>query len=247
MNNYKVYMHLFPNNKVYIGITKQKLTRRWDNGKGYKNNQYMTNAIMKYGWDNIKHLILYDNLTKEEAEQKEIELIKIYKSNNKKYGYNILNGGNVSNGLTQDVLKKLSINSKKMWENEQYREHMIKAHCGKTASDETKKRMSINNAKVWLGKHLSKETRNKISQNRKGIASWNKGTKGIMKANKTSFKIGQPSINRKKVICIETKIIYDSLLEASKMTNTNQTCIVNVCKGRQKIAGGYHWQYVDKD
>ena len=31
MDNYKVYIHIFPNNKVYIGITSQKPKRRWNN------------------------------------------------------------------------------------------------------------------------------------------------------------------------------------------------------------------------
>ena len=35
---YYVYKHTFPNNKVYIGITKQKPIRRWKNGTNYKKN-----------------------------------------------------------------------------------------------------------------------------------------------------------------------------------------------------------------
>lgn len=108
MNNYSVYIHLFPNNKVYIGITKQKPENRWNNGKGYKNNDYLANAILKYGWNNIEHKILYSNLTKEEAELKEVELIREYKSNIKEYGYNILDGGNVSDGMTEEVKRKIS-------------------------------------------------------------------------------------------------------------------------------------------
>jgi len=38
---------------------------------------------------------------------------------------------------------------------------------------------------------LSKEIKKKISEAKKGKPSWNKGTKGIMKPNKTSFKKGQ--------------------------------------------------------
>ena len=53
---------------------------------------YFTNAIKKYGWANIEHKILYTNLSKEEAEQKEIELIKEYKSNKREYGYNLTEG-----------------------------------------------------------------------------------------------------------------------------------------------------------
>ena len=71
-NNYKVYIHIFPNNKVYIGITRNRTDIRWTNGKGYKKQEVMSNAINKYGWKNIEHKVLYENLTKEEAEQKEI-------------------------------------------------------------------------------------------------------------------------------------------------------------------------------
>ena len=84
-NKYIVYKHTTPRGKVYIGITGNTVERRWQNGRNYKNNKHFTNAIKKYGWDNIKHEILFDNLTKEQAEEKEILLIKKYKSNNVRY------------------------------------------------------------------------------------------------------------------------------------------------------------------
>lgn len=101
--NYYVYKHTFPNGKVYIGITSLKPEHRWNNGNGYlkktKDDKYdqplMAYAINKYGWDNIKHEILFKGLSKEEAEGKEIELIEQYKSNKKEFGYNFENGGNV--------------------------------------------------------------------------------------------------------------------------------------------------------
>ena len=55
--SYTVYKHTFPNNKVYIGITSQSVSRRWRNGEGYRNKQQLIyRAILKYGWDNIKHI-----------------------------------------------------------------------------------------------------------------------------------------------------------------------------------------------
>ena len=107
-NNYKVYIHIFPNNKVYIGITRNRIDIRWANGKGYKKQKVMSNAINKYGWKNIEHKVLYENLTKEEAEQKEIELIAFYKSNQRKYGYNIENGGNCVGKMSEETKKKIS-------------------------------------------------------------------------------------------------------------------------------------------
>lgn len=71
-NNYCVYKHTSPSGKVYIGQTSINPLDRWQNGKGYK-KQAFYNAIKKYGWENIKHEILYDNLTKEEATKKKLK------------------------------------------------------------------------------------------------------------------------------------------------------------------------------
>lgn len=139
----------------------------------------------------------------------------------------------------------MSKTTSKLWKKQEYREHMIKVHSGKKASQETKQKMSKNNAKIWLGKHLSEETKMKISINRKGKDAWNKGTKGVMKPNQTSFKKGEIHSITKKVKCIETQIVYDTINSASRQMNINATCIINVCKGKQLTAGGYHWQYVN--
>lgn len=154
-DNYKVYLHTFPNNKVYVGITMQKrLNDRWRNGKGYKNSNKVVNAIKKYGWENIKHMVLKTGLTQQEAEDLEIELIKEYKSNDIKYGYNIQNGGFSSGRLSDDIKHKISITKKGT---------LIGEHnpfYGKTHSKETKKYLS----EIRTGTKLSKETRDKIGK-----------------------------------------------------------------------------------
>ena len=53
----------------------------------------------------------------------------------------------------------------------------------------------------------------------------------------------KPSSN-KKVLCVETGVIYDSCRNASKKTGINRKCIGRACTGKQKTAGGYHWMYV---
>ena len=73
---YTVYMHICPNNKKYIGITGQEVERRWNHGEGYSHQRLFYRAILKYGWDNIEHKILFTNLSKQEACTKEINLIK---------------------------------------------------------------------------------------------------------------------------------------------------------------------------
>ena len=106
-NNYFVYKHTFPNNKVYIGITQQQPEKRWKNGLGYDSHQeIMKRAIKKYGWNNIKHDILFQNLSKNEACKKEIELIAFYDSTNKEKGYNVSKGGEGTIGVKPNETSK---------------------------------------------------------------------------------------------------------------------------------------------
>ena len=93
-DSYSVYKHTNKSNgKVYIGITINEPLVRWGkNGCGY-NKQFFGKAIRKYGWDNFEHEILFENLSHEEANNREIELIQYYKSSDIKYGYNIASGG----------------------------------------------------------------------------------------------------------------------------------------------------------
>lgn len=105
---YKVYKHTTPSGKIYIGVTLQEIRKRWKNGNGYIDNEYFTRAIQKYGWDNIRHEILFDGLTKEEAEAKEIELIAEYRSDQRKYGYNIEHGGSLCGKHSAYTRRKMS-------------------------------------------------------------------------------------------------------------------------------------------
>ena len=91
-DGYIVYIHLFPNGKVYVGQTRQKPQYRWANGKGYKGS-YVSRAIEKYGWDNIDHLICAEKLTHDEANKLETLLISFFESNKREHGYNISMGG----------------------------------------------------------------------------------------------------------------------------------------------------------
>lgn len=97
---WKVYVHInMSNNKRYVGITSQKVEYRWNYGKAYLSNKYFISAINKYGWDGFEHIVLFDGLTKEEAQSKEIELIKQWDTTNRLYGYNITLGGEGTNGF----------------------------------------------------------------------------------------------------------------------------------------------------
>ena len=114
-------------------------------GKVILNSQSFFNAILKYGWDNFQHNILYNNLTANEASQKEQELIKYY--NTIENGYNCEFGGLTNKKHSQETIEKLrQLNLGK--NNPNY---------GKTASKETRLKVSqshknIPHSKEWTEK-----------------------------------------------------------------------------------------------
>lgn len=132
--NYTVYKHTSPSGKVYIGITGQKRVEdRWRNGKGYIKQKFYR-AIKKYGWDNIQHEVLFEGLTKKEAENMEIKLIAEYRSAEREFGYNDSNGGNCATTLSEEARKKIS-----------------KTHKGKKLSEATKKKISRTKVGLYVG------------------------------------------------------------------------------------------------
>lgn len=187
MDKYIVYKHIFPNDKIYIGITSQVNPQvRWGKtGGGYRNHYPIWYAIQKYGWDNVKHEIVYSDLSEEEAKYMEIELIALYNSTNHKFGYNVSPGGDSVSELTKLKLSKMrkghlvsSETRRKIGEanskalkgrivSEEVKEKNRLAHLGKkykSMSEEGRRNIS----EAQRGKKLSDEHRKKISEGNKG-------------------------------------------------------------------------------
>lgn len=224
MKDYYVYKHTTPSGKVYIGITSQTPSRRWAKGFGYKTQLRFFRAIMKYGWDNIKHEVLYEGLTKEEAEAKEIELISLHRSSNNKYGYNIENGGKSVGRLSEETKRKISKAQKVIWTAE-LREVARKNNLGKRQSEETKKKRS-NSLK---GRFVSEETREKL------------------RIKSTGKCVGAKSPRAKKIdmYSLEGEYIktFGSSTEAAKEVQICYSNIIKCCTNVYKSAGGYLWKY----
>ena len=65
-NNYSVYQHVTPDKMYYFGAT-QNVERRWrNNGAEYKRTALQP-YIEKFGWDNIQHIVLFKDQTRENA------------------------------------------------------------------------------------------------------------------------------------------------------------------------------------
>ena len=133
---YCVYLHVNKiNGKKYCGQTRQDLSKRFRNGSGYKECSRFYNAILKYGWNNFDHIILQDNLTKEEADELEIKTIAEENLSDDRYGYNISLGGQLYRppleDLTGQIFERLTVigldpDNKGQW--------LCECSCGNTVS-----------------------------------------------------------------------------------------------------------------
>ena len=233
--SYSVYKLTAPNGKVYIGITSRDPKIRWNSGNGYKYNKHFYDAIQKYGWKNIKKDILHSGISQEDAYRLEIELISKYRSNDREFGYNKSLGGESSvrglhwhqsketiekrvqkmrgRKLTQEQRKKLSESHK----------GQVSHQKGKPISEETKAKIS-NTLKKWNAEHESPNKGRKYKKTQEAILATSRG-------------------HYKPVVCVETGIIYESIMAAGTLTKTDGSSISAVCKGKRKTAGGYHWRY----
>ena len=106
--SYVVYRHIFPNGKSYVGITCVKpYYYRWRAGSSYSSQPKVYRAIKKYGWENIRHEILCENLSREDANRIEQEMIAHY--NSVINGYNVSTGGGGTFGIPCSEEKKRKI------------------------------------------------------------------------------------------------------------------------------------------
>lgn len=163
-----LYMHTAPNNKRYIGITTQKFQYRCGKGgKKYCANTYFWRAIQKYGWDNFKHEILFENLTYEDACKLEQQLIAQYKTTDERFGYNLSSGGELSaiGSKRTDVQRQRYSESKKGVKNPQYNKPSW--NRGIPCREETREKLrkaNRGNSSPNKGKHLSEEQKRHLHE-----------------------------------------------------------------------------------
>lgn len=221
--NYTVYKHTSPSNKVYIGITSKEPEMRWRRGNGYYNNKHFYRTIQKYGWDNIKHEILFSNLTKEKAEQKEIELIKEHNSTNPKYGYNHDYGGNCSESMTEETRMKISIGNKGKVISKETRDKIGKFHKGRKHNKPFPQESRDKLREINTGKTLSESVKYKIKQKSKRYAVRQYSMDGELIAE------------------------YSGIRVAARALGLHSESITKCCKGKVKTCGGYIWRYADEE
>lgn len=226
------------NGKVYIGQTICSLKTRWRQHCNTDIPTAIHSAIKKYGRDMFTVEQIDTACDRDELDVKEVYWIKFYNSLSPN-GYNLETGGNKNHIVSEETRRKI-----------------IEANKGRKHSEETKRKMSESL------KHPSEETRRKISEalknrkwseeSRRKISEAHKGKK-LSEEHKRKLSeikrgkyIGANHSQAKKVICIETKLVYSTIKEAGECIGINFKNISEVCRGKRNTAGGFHWEYVNE-
>lgn len=229
---------------MYFGITKNNPLARWANGKGYRNQTVFWRAIQKYGWENFNHIILYTNLSKEEAKNIEISLIAQYKTNcnkykNPTYGYNATDGGDSTN--VRPLTEK---------EKQQHREsaRLTRAKhidCFDLQGCYIATYRGFTEAAEHTG--AARENIFKCcSQKIKSAAGYMFKYSNHTKSSISPYTKYQPN-NTKQInqYNLDGTFIrsYTSISEAAKAVNVDVSCICACASGKTSVCVGYIWTY----
>lgn len=215
---YTVYKHTTPSKKVYIGITGLNPEDRFGkDGSKYK-GQVFYGAIQKYGWQNIKHDILFQSEDQKEAERKEAEYIEAYRSRDTRYGYNVAEGGYICHH-TDSTRRKMSATRRGRPLSEQHKQSLSAARKGTKISDEQKELLR----RLHIGTKHTQEQKDKISRSCKG-----KGVKAVIKCSLSGEELE----------------IFSSINDAAAAVGAKSTSnISSCCRGKRLNASGYIWKY----
>ena len=214
------------NHHLYIGKAKN-IEQRWSahksNAKNMKEN-HLYRAMRKYGIENFSFDIIeeipiekYDLISSE----KEKYWIKYYHAYIDPNNYNETEGGEgVTGWIPSEEWKEKQSKSRKKW---------YQTKEGKEKAKKQSEQMKNNN----------------INNGRKHTEQWKKEHSQCMQGT------NNPNYGKhtqgKKCLCIELNQIFNSTREAAKIIGVAHTNIVAACRGQQKTAGGYHWQYLAED
>ena len=232
-SNYCVYIHINNiNNKKYVGITKTSLSKRWGkNGSEYirDKSSVFGRAIQKYGWENFAHEIFATNLSKERACELEIFLIKMLRTRDKAYGYNIQPGGQLGNAgvvfseESKQKMREAKLGTKLTEEHKRRISESLIGHQPAKFTDESKEKLRLAN----IGKTLSDDTKVKISNT----------LTGITRSKETRQKISDNHANKHGVFCPQLNEYFDTMSNVTEKYGIPRANIDKCIKGERKSAG----------
>jgi len=224
------------NDKRYIGITGDMYNRRRAHLWALRNNKHsnakLQNAWNKHKEDNFEIEVIksFDAKSRDYALSIEVDYIEKYDCF--KSGYNMSTGadGTVMQMPSKETIAK---RSKKMMGNK----HML----GRKHSEETKRKIG----KAHKGKRVSESTRELNRQFMKGrFVGKDNPFYGKSHTEETKLKLRKS--RGKRVLCIETNKVYDSIKQcAEEMGDLEMRSNINkVCLGKAKTCKGYTFKFV---
>lgn len=256
------------NGKVYVGQTQNCYQRMKQYAKNKEKHRLIGKAINKYGIENFDLTLLEINIPLERLIALEQHWMDYYESYNLERGYNMCPEAGTSRGYkhTDEAREKMSRSAKQKFINhpeyikrgkdnpmygvkmsQETRDKMSRSRMGNQnakgstwkMSQETKDKISksMRGKQNCLGRKLSQETRNKIAEaNRRRV---------ITDEMKEKQRLSHLGLSSKKVRCVETQVVYDSIGDAALFINKDRSGIGKCCVGKQKTCGGYHWEFVE--
>ena len=245
MENYIIYCHTNKiNGKKYIGQTKNSPQKRWGhNGYEYIRKQpgIFKNAILKYGWDNFDHEILFTGLTKEEANQKEIELIAKFKTNDRNYGYNLTAGGQ-TNTLSEEQKKNRVKQNYEMWENGVFKKAICNAVYCIELNYEFESALEAQRITGVDNSSINKVCKGSLKY--AGFSPKGQPLHWVFANDLTDEKISELK-NKKEILkgiqipveCLTTQKIFSSSAEASEYYHVDTSAIRKCIRGQAISAG----------
>jgi len=217
----------------------------------YSRSEFWKNVALKHGFE-VE--ILMNNISWEQATEKEKEFIKLYGRLDNKTGIlvNLTDGGDGALGIIQS---------------EESKEKKRQSNKNRVFTEETRKKLSEKQmgeknhmyGRVGLlnpsyGIKRSEKTRKKISEIAKKRGPEKNPMFGKKHSDETKEKIrikrlmNKITRSEKKVGCfIGGKLVkkYNSMTEASKDTGSPLSCISMCCSGRMKTSKGFEWKYLN--
>ncbi len=163
--NNLVYLVIFPNTKVYVGKTSDLARRRRSHKHSSKyvksDSRKFYRAINKYGYKSLKWEVLCKELSLKDANYIETAFIRLFKSTEHEYGYNISLGGD-GGPISEETKKLISVANKGRKRSEVSKAKMSRSHLGVKLS---KKHVQAQ-IKGRTGSIVKEETRLKISKSK---------------------------------------------------------------------------------
>lgn len=241
------------NGKRYIGKKNYDKKELWKNYLG--SGIALKNAIKKYGKENFSKEIIEECKTRDLLNEREKYWIEKYNATNDDLFYNIAlggDGGNVTIGYSEEMLKTLRENKRRGAKGiiNQGKENPM-----------AKSVICLNNGLIFDTTVMASKYGNTKDYCIQSCCRGRSETAGVSKETKERFQWAyyDPSLTyeyipfkrnysetafSKKIKCIETGTIYNSVKEGARSINvSNQTLSMHL-HGKTKHCGNLHWVFV---